>query len=114
MSSAYTVSTPSRLCLFGEHQDYLGLEVIATAIGLRFCAQAIPRKDALLRIRIRDAAALRQAGHRVTVQIKKVQLHSLLFYKVNAFSIQFSRGVPKRGTVTSTTSKRIKFSASSG
>ena len=67
-----------------------------------------------VRIRIRDAAALRQAGHRVTVQIKKVQLHSLLFYKVNAFSIQFSRGVPKRGTVTSTTSKRIKFSASSG
>lgn len=56
MSSAYTVSTPSRLCLFGEHQDYLGLEVIAAAIGLRFCARAVPRKDALLRIRIRDEA----------------------------------------------------------
>ena len=26
-----TVSTPSRICLFGEHQDYLGLEVIASA-----------------------------------------------------------------------------------
>jgi galactokinase len=23
------VSTPGRLCLFGEHQDYLGLPVIA-------------------------------------------------------------------------------------
>ena len=25
-------SVPSRICLFGEHQDYLGLEVIAAAI----------------------------------------------------------------------------------
>lgn len=30
------VSTPSRICLFGEHQDYLGLEVIASAIDMRF------------------------------------------------------------------------------
>ena len=33
------ISTPSRLCLFGEHQDYLGLDVIALAIDLRFSAQ---------------------------------------------------------------------------
>ena len=29
------VSTPGRICLFGEHQDYLGLPVIAMAISLR-------------------------------------------------------------------------------
>ncbi len=29
------VSTPGRICLFGEHQDYLGLPVIAAAINLR-------------------------------------------------------------------------------
>ncbi|MFC1564948.1 galactokinase family protein, partial [candidate division KSB1 bacterium] len=29
------VSAPGRICLFGEHQDYLGLPVIAAAIGLR-------------------------------------------------------------------------------
>lgn len=56
MSTTYSISTPSRLCLFGEHQDYLGLEVIATAIGLRFYAKATPRQDHLLRIRIRDEA----------------------------------------------------------
>ena len=28
------VSTPGRICLFGEHQDYLGLPVIALAISL--------------------------------------------------------------------------------
>ena len=32
------VSTPSRLCLFGEHQDYLGLEVVALAINLGFAS----------------------------------------------------------------------------
>lgn len=30
-----TVSAPGRICLFGEHQDYLGLPVIAAAISLR-------------------------------------------------------------------------------
>lgn len=31
-------SAPGRVCLFGEHQDYLGLPVIAAAISLRICA----------------------------------------------------------------------------
>ena len=48
------VSTPSRICLFGEHQDYLGLEVIASAINLRFSTRAEKRSDDLLKIRIRD------------------------------------------------------------
>jgi galactokinase len=30
-----SVSTPGRICLFGEHQDYLGLPIIAGAISLR-------------------------------------------------------------------------------
>ncbi len=30
-----TISTPGRICLFGEHQDYLGLPVIAAAISCR-------------------------------------------------------------------------------
>jgi galactokinase len=29
------ITTPGRICLFGEHQDYLGLPVIAMAISLR-------------------------------------------------------------------------------
>ena len=33
--SERTVSAPGRICLFGEHQDYLGLPVIAMAIDLR-------------------------------------------------------------------------------
>lgn len=54
MRRKVNVSTPSRICLFGEHQDYLGLEVIASAINLRFYAQAVERDDSLIKIRIRD------------------------------------------------------------
>ena len=35
MSDQLKVTTPGRICLFGEHQDYLGLPVIPCAISLR-------------------------------------------------------------------------------
>ncbi len=56
MSTEIRVSTPSRLCLFGEHLDYLGLEVIAVAINLRFSAKIALREDKKIQIRIRDAS----------------------------------------------------------
>lgn len=49
------VMAPSRICLFGEHQDYLGLQVIASAVNIHFTATAKRRDDMLLHIRIRDA-----------------------------------------------------------
>lgn len=39
------VSSPGRICLFGEHQDYLNLDVIASAISLRFVIEGQPRVD---------------------------------------------------------------------
>src|SRR2546425_156538 len=39
------VSTPGRVCLFGEHQDYLELPVISCAISLRVSIEALPRPD---------------------------------------------------------------------
>ncbi|MBI3194048.1 MAG: GHMP kinase [Ignavibacteriae bacterium] len=35
------VTTPGRICLFGEHQDYLGLPVIAAAISLRISIEML-------------------------------------------------------------------------
>ena len=35
MKGRFTSSAPGRLCLFGEHQDYLGLPVIAMAMNRR-------------------------------------------------------------------------------
>lgn len=46
------VSTPSRICLFGEHQDYLNLEVIASAINLRFKAWGTEREDTVFHVHL--------------------------------------------------------------
>ena len=39
------ISTPGRICLFGEHQDYLGLPIIAMAITLRATIKGDKRTD---------------------------------------------------------------------
>ena len=39
------ISTPGRICLFGEHQDYLGLPVISMAISLRVSLYGKKRRD---------------------------------------------------------------------
>ena len=41
-NNTIAVSAPGRLCLFGEHQDYLGLPVIAAAVNLRAFLRACP------------------------------------------------------------------------
>lgn len=46
-------SAPGRICLFGEHQDYLGLPVIAAAIDLRIklTGTVIPGKEFVLHLK---------------------------------------------------------------
>lgn len=48
------VSAPGRICLFGEHQDFLGLPVIAVAIDLRIWIEGRRRSDSLLKIKMPD------------------------------------------------------------
>jgi len=52
--SKIKISTPGRICLFGEHQDYLFLPVIAAAISKRIFVEATPRNDSLLKINFKD------------------------------------------------------------
>jgi galactokinase len=49
-----TVEAPGRLCLFGEHQDFLGLSVIACPISLTIKIVATSRSDSVLRIDMPD------------------------------------------------------------
>jgi galactokinase len=48
------VSTPGRVCLFGEHQDYLQLPVIPCAISLRIAIEARRRTDMQIHIDLPD------------------------------------------------------------
>ena len=54
MADKIVVSTPGRICLFGEHQDYLRLPVIPAAISLRITFEAKRRRDSLVHISLPD------------------------------------------------------------
>ena len=45
LSRGFKVRAPGRVCLFGEHSDYLGLDVIAAAIDMAIEIVATPRED---------------------------------------------------------------------
>ena len=51
-----TVSAPGRICLFGEHQDYLGLDVIAAAVDVRIRLSGRRRADSRMAIDCPDLA----------------------------------------------------------
>lgn len=53
-SETIQVSAPGRICLFGEHQDFLGLPVIAAAINLRFTVTGTPHDAPFFRLRMPD------------------------------------------------------------
>jgi galactokinase len=48
------ISTPGRICLFGEHQDYLNLPVIPCAISLRISLEGKRRTDSNVRLDLHD------------------------------------------------------------
>jgi len=48
------VSTPGRVCLFGEHQDYLNLPIIASAISKRIYIEGYKRLDSMVNIQMPD------------------------------------------------------------
>lgn len=48
------ISTPGRICLFGEHQDYLGLPVIAAAISRRIHIEGSVTNEPSIHIELPD------------------------------------------------------------
>jgi galactokinase len=53
-SEAFIVQAPGRICLFGEHSDYLGLDVIAAAIDMMIEIRCTPRTDKVVNISYTD------------------------------------------------------------
>jgi len=54
MKGNIKISTPGRVCLFGEHQDYLGLPVIAAAISVRISFEGGKQDDLSVDIDLPD------------------------------------------------------------
>jgi galactokinase len=52
-----TISTPGRVCLFGEHQDYLFLPVIPCAISMRIWIEGTRRNDPVIHLDLPDISS---------------------------------------------------------
>ncbi len=80
-----TVSTPSRLCLYGEHLDYLSLEVVTMAIDLRFYATIDKRDDGQVLIYIKDSSinTLNQKNDKKKYEIKQFAVDKEIVYESN-------------------------------
>ncbi len=50
----FHVRAPGRICLFGEHSDYIGLDVIPAAIDLNIEIIAHPRDDSIVTVDYQD------------------------------------------------------------
>ena len=54
MARAISVKAPGRICFFGDHQDYLGLPVIAATIDRYIYMEASPKEEKTLSIALLD------------------------------------------------------------
>jgi len=79
------VSTPSRLCLFGEHLDYLSLEVVTMAINLRFYSEIEKRSDGKIVIKIKDSSidTLNQKNEQLKYETIMFNVNEQIEYKNN-------------------------------
>ena len=58
MTRMYFSSAPARVCLYGEHQDYLGLKVIPAAINLRLNISSTKKGDNKINIQSMDVGTV--------------------------------------------------------
>jgi len=54
MNTIISLTAPARICLFGDHQDYLGLPVIACAIDKHITLTAVKNNSKKLKINLPD------------------------------------------------------------
>lgn len=94
MTGELTVSAPGRICLFGEHQDYLNLPVVAAAVSLRLTIGGTRREDDWCVIALPDV----QAVERFPINSPLPYTHQKDYFRSAAVVLQrhgftFSHGV---------------------
>lgn len=83
------ISTPGRICLFGEHQDYLGLPVIAAAISRRVEMSGKHRADKQIIIHLPDI----NAELRMEVSEKRMVYQQKRDYFRSGYNVLIDKGL---------------------
>ncbi|MHC4946559.1 MAG: mevalonate kinase family protein [Planctomycetota bacterium] len=104
----YTASAPGRICLFGEHQDYLGLPVISAAVGLRLSIDVTLENPVLCRYRI----IMPDLGSEdlITTAMPIVYQHDKDYYR-SALKVLRSEGIEPPRALTAVVSSQIPIAA---
>lgn len=89
------VSTPGRICLFGEHQDYLGLPVIAAAISRRIQITGHRRSDNQVIIHLPDINDYQafELAPKLVYQKQRDYFRSVLNILQQREGVHFSKGI---------------------
>ena len=64
MENKIISKAPGRVCLFGDHQDYLGLPIIATTIDKEITIKAIKNNTEKFKIFKKNKYFLKQKKHK--------------------------------------------------
>jgi galactokinase len=86
------VSSPGRTCLFGEHQDYFGLAIIAAAIDLRITISGRRRNDKMFVIDLPDIGEREEFSFAQEIPYDKKR-----DYLKSAVNIHRRQGLPMTG-----------------
>ena len=86
------VSSPGRICLFGEHQDYFGLAIIAGAIDLRITISGRRRLDKTFAIDLPDMGTREEFSFE-----KEIRYDKKRDYLKSAANIHRRAGLPMSG-----------------
>ena len=86
------VSSPGRMCLFGEHQDYFGLAIIAAAIDLRITISGRRRPDQRILLDMPDIGEHEELSVAAPMPYNKKR-----DYLKSAVNIHLRAGLPMTG-----------------
>ncbi|MFQ5833775.1 MAG: galactokinase family protein [Candidatus Thorarchaeota archaeon] len=90
---SFRVRAPGRVCLFGEHSDYLGLPVIPAALDMAIELEATPREDNRISVDYPDT----NDRDTFSLETETDYRHSRDYLR-SAFNLLFRRGMkPKHG-----------------
>lgn len=82
------ISAPGRICLFGEHQDYLGLPVIACAINKRLWIEGERRQDNLFNVILKDTNE-----HRTINPNERIEYENKRDYVLSSVNLSRKKGL---------------------
>ncbi len=93
LEKGFSVKAPGRLCLFGEHSDYIGLNVIPAALDQSISISAHPRTDDVIHILYPNISQKDEfnSGEKVKYRHKRDYLRSA-YNRILSLGGEISRG----------------------